>query len=93
MKTTKNKPIVCCNKIREGKFCNECGRSLLPKDEKLRRQLDKTKKQLKTAKNRIHTLEAGVYHYVEAHHKKMAGSTIQYSIKDLEKLLPESWVS
>lgn len=66
--------VKCCNKMRDGNFCGECGRRLIRhREQKLL--------------NRITELETGIFNYVEAYHKKMAGSTIQYSIEWLERLI------
>jgi len=70
------KNIKCCGALQRGNFCSNCGRRLVIG-------------RIKKYQDEIKRLRAGIYRYVEAHHKKMAGSTIQYSVKWLEDLLEE----
>jgi len=66
--------IRCCDRVREGKFCSECGRRLVSG-------------RVKKYRAEIRRLRYGIDRYITAHHKKMAGSTIQYNISWLEDLL------
>lgn len=74
--------IKCCGKIREGQFCNNCGCRLDVKTVSMTQKLNEVKQE-------NNKLKQGILYYIEAYHKKMAGSTIQFSIKDLEKLIKD----
>jgi ABC-type Zn2+ transport system substrate-binding protein/surface adhesin len=73
----------CCGKRRSTNFCPDCGKPM-------ETQYQKLEKKYKTLKTKFDILYYDVYRYVENHYKKMAGSTVQYSIKDLEDVLEKT---
>lgn len=77
------KPHFCCGKSRpDSAYCSDCGSKLAPATSEL-------KQQLHTLEQKHQRLLSGVLQYIHNHHKKMAGSTVQFSIRDLIELLPE----
>ena len=73
--------IKCCGRLRDGKYCSECGIELA------NNSVIALRKQLREARRHIKFLVDGIYFYVDCYHKEIAGSTIQYSIRELERLL------
>jgi uncharacterized membrane protein YvbJ len=77
----KNK-IKCCDRLQDGNFCTICGCRLDTTTTAMKHKLNKVI-------NENVKLKSGILYYIEAHYKKISGSTIQHSIKDLEKLIEE----
>jgi hypothetical protein len=77
------KQPFCCGKVRaDGAYCSDCGGKLAPATSELKRKLHELEQKHQRLLN-------GVVRYIENHHKKMAGSTVQFNIRDLIELLPE----